>query len=76
MVDMQRDFIEPDGVFGSLRNRSLDVSRFAATLAALLEAARSSGALVIHLQNTALPDRRGFPFLYSVQSADACRRAP
>jgi nicotinamidase-related amidase len=59
MVDMQRDFIEPDGVFGSI---GIDLSMYKESrprLAVLLEAARSSGALVIHLQNTALPDRKG-----------------
>lgn len=57
MVDMQRDFIEPDGLFGSM---GIDLSMYEAQrprLAALLAAARRAGALVIHLQNTALPGR-------------------
>jgi nicotinamidase-related amidase len=57
MVDMQCDFIEPDGAFGQL---GIDLSMYARsrpTLAALLTAARATGPRVIHLQNTALPGR-------------------
>jgi nicotinamidase-related amidase len=57
MIDMQRDFIEPDGLFGSM---GIDLSMYKDSrprLAALLEAARRAGTTVVHLQNTALPDR-------------------
>jgi nicotinamidase-related amidase len=57
VVDMQRDFIEPDGLFGKL---GIDLSMYAESrpkLAALLAAARQSGSLIVHLQNTALPRR-------------------
>ena len=57
MIDMQRDFIEPDGLFASL---GIDLSMYAESrprLASLLSAARRAGTMVIHLQNTALPDR-------------------
>jgi nicotinamidase-related amidase len=57
LVDMQRDFIEPDGLFGS---RGSDLSMYATArprLEELLAAARRSGILVIHIQNTALPGR-------------------
>jgi nicotinamidase-related amidase len=58
VIDMQRDFIEPDGLFGSL---GIDLSMYAESrprLAALLAAARKVGTAVMHLQNTALPDRK------------------
>ena len=58
IVDMQHDFVEPEGLFGTL---GIDLSMYAdmrPRLAALLAAARAAGVLVIHLQNTALPDRR------------------
>lgn len=58
LVDMQRDFLEPDGVFGRL---GVDLSMYAEMrprLAALLAAARSAGVLVVHVQNTTLPGRR------------------
>jgi nicotinamidase-related amidase len=57
VIDMQRDFIEPDGLFGSL---GIDLSMYAESrprLASLLGAARMTGTTVVHLQNTALPDR-------------------
>ncbi len=57
MVDMQRDFIEPDGAFGRM---GIDLSMYAESrphLASLVAAARASGTLVVHLQNTALPGR-------------------
>ena len=57
MVDMQRDFIEPSGMFASL---GIDLSMYKESrpkLAALLAAARRAGTTVIHLQNTALPGR-------------------
>lgn len=57
VVDMQVDFIEPDGLFGSL---GIDLSMYEELrprLASLLSMARISGTTVVHLQNTALPDR-------------------
>ena len=54
---MQRDFIEPDGLFATL---GIDLSMYAQSrpkLAALLAAARRTGTTVLHLQNTALADR-------------------
>lgn len=57
VVDMQRDFVDPDGAFGRL---GVDLTMYPAmrrTLGALLAAARRRSVPVIHLQNTALPDR-------------------
>lgn len=57
LVDMQRDFIELDGLFGTL---GIDLSMYSTVrprVEALLAAARRNGVLVIHLQNTALPGR-------------------
>jgi nicotinamidase-related amidase len=57
MVDMQCDFVEPEGVFGRM---GIDLTMYAASrprLSALLEAARASGTMIVHLQNTALPGR-------------------
>jgi len=57
IVDMQRDFIEPDGLFGQL---GIDLAMYQDTrpkLSALLDGARRAGLLIVHIQNTALPDR-------------------
>lgn len=56
LVDMQHDFVDPTGAFAQA---GIDVSAYATMrprLAALLEQARTVGTLVIHLQNTSLPD--------------------
>lgn len=58
LVDMQRDFLEPDGLFGSL---GIDLTMYDVTrprLAGLLAAARTHGVLPLHIQNTALPEGR------------------
>lgn len=57
LVDMQRDFVERDGLFASL---GIDLTMYEQTrprLAALLDAARRHRVLVVHVQNTALPER-------------------
>lgn len=57
VIDMQRDFVEPDGLFGRL---GIDVSAYRTArpaIAALRQAATAAGVLVVHVQNTALPSR-------------------
>jgi nicotinamidase-related amidase len=59
MVDMQCDFVEPTGFFGSL---GIDLSMYPESrprLAALLAAARETGLMIVHLQHTVLPGRMG-----------------
>lgn len=58
LVDMQRDFVEEQGLFGRL---GVDMSMYPAMrprLARLLSAARERNVLVVHIQMTALPGRR------------------
>jgi nicotinamidase-related amidase len=58
LVDMQRDFLESDGVFGRL---GVDLGMYPPMrprLAGLLDAARVAGVLVVHVQMSALPNRR------------------
>lgn len=55
LVDMQRDFVEPDGAFGQL---GVDLSMYTemrARLAGLLAAARATETTVIHIQMSSLP---------------------
>lgn len=57
LIDMQNDFVEAGGAFANL---GVDLSMYRESrpkLAGLLEDARRARMLVIHLQNTALPDR-------------------
>jgi nicotinamidase-related amidase len=58
LIDMQVDFVDPHGLFGTL---GIDLSMYdtiRSRLAGLLAAARERGVLVVHVQNTALPARR------------------
>ena len=57
LIDMQCDFIDPDGVFGQL---GIDLSMYRDSrprLTALLGEARERGILVVHVQNTVLGGR-------------------
>jgi nicotinamidase-related amidase len=57
LIDMQQDFVAAGGAFARL---GIDLSMYPdmrPRLAGLLAAARRHGVLVIHIQNTALPDR-------------------
>ena len=57
LIDMQHDFVDSDGVFGEL---GVDLSMYRDSvpkLANLLADARRACALVVHVQNTTLPDR-------------------
>jgi nicotinamidase-related amidase len=57
LIDMQHDFVDAGGLFAAL---GVDVSMYKESLprlASLLDEARRASVLVIHVQNTALPDR-------------------
>jgi nicotinamidase-related amidase len=57
LIDMQHDFVDAGGLFASL---GIDVSMYHGSvpkLAGLLDEARRASVLVIHVQNTALPNR-------------------
>jgi nicotinamidase-related amidase len=58
LVDMQHDFIDADGQFGTM---GVDLSMYASSrprLTSLLGAARAAKVLVVHIQNTQLSGRR------------------
>lgn len=58
VIDMQRDFVEADGLFGRL---GVDLSMYPplrGRLAGLLGAARTGGVLVVHVAMASLPGRR------------------
>jgi nicotinamidase-related amidase len=57
VVDMQRDFVAGDGAFAALGINLSMYQEVRPRLAGLLAAARQHGVLVVHIQNTALPDR-------------------
>jgi nicotinamidase-related amidase len=57
LIDMQRDFVERDGLFGRMGIDLTMYDEVRPRLAVLLGEARRHGVLVVHVQNTALPNR-------------------
>jgi nicotinamidase-related amidase len=61
IIDMQRDFMEPGGFGETLGNDVTQLARAIKPIAAVLNAARDSGMLVIHTREGHLPDLSDAP---------------
>ncbi|WP_371822320.1 cysteine hydrolase family protein [Conexibacter sp. SYSU D00693] len=61
VIDMQRDFLEPGGFGEALGNDVRLLGRVVAPLAALLDAARVAGMLVVHTREGHRPDLADCP---------------
>lgn len=61
VIDMQRDFVEPGGFGAMLGNDVSLLRRAVAPIAALLEAARQCGLLVLHTREGHRPDLADAP---------------
>jgi len=57
LIDLQKDFLDPDGAFGRMGIDQTMYPPMRATTATLLAAARAAGVLVVHVQMSALPGR-------------------
>src|ERR1700704_3190236 len=61
IIDMQRDFMEPGGFGETLGNDVSQLARAVKPIAAVLEAARDQGMLVVHTREGHLPDLSDAP---------------
>src|ERR1700733_13659067 len=61
IIDMQRDFMEPGGFGETLGNDVSQLARAVEPIAAVLNAARASGMLVVHTREGHLPDMSDAP---------------
>jgi nicotinamidase-related amidase len=61
IIDMQRDFMEPGGFGETLGNDVSQLARAIEPIAAVLDAARAAGLLVVHTREGHLPDLSDAP---------------
>src|SRR6201993_4835292 len=61
IIDMQRDFMEPGGFGETLGNDVSQLTRAVKPIAAVLQAAREMGMLVVHTREGHLPDLSDAP---------------
>ena len=61
IIDMQRDFMEPGGFGETLGNDVSQLARAVEPIAAVLDAARATGMLVVHTREGHLPDLSDAP---------------
>jgi hypothetical protein len=61
IIDMQRDFMEPGGFGETLGNDVSQLARAVKPIAAVLDAARETGMLVVHTREGHLPDLSDAP---------------
>src|SRR3981189_2536911 len=61
IIDMQRDFMEPGGFGETLGNDVTQLACAVEPIAAVLDAARDSGMLVVHTREGHLPDLSDAP---------------
>jgi nicotinamidase-related amidase len=61
VIDMQRDFMEPGGFGEALGNDVTQLARAVEPIAAVLDAAREAGMLVVHTREGHLPDLSDAP---------------
>jgi len=65
IVDLQNDFLHPEGAYGRSGTTSPEIAALPARIAPLLGAVRRAGGWVVSTQFTLIPGRNGSPFISS-----------
>ena len=63
LIDMQNDFIHPDGAYGRAGQKSSAIAALPGKLTSLTRVFRKAGGLVVSTQFTLVPMRNGEPFI-------------
>lgn len=63
LVDLQNDFIHPDGAYARGGQRSAEIAALPGRLAPLAETMRAKGGWVVSTQFTLVPGKGGAPFI-------------
>lgn len=63
LVDLQNDFIHPDGAYARGGQKSAEIAALPGRLAPLAEAMRAKGGWVVSTQFTLVPGKGGAPFI-------------
>ena len=63
IVDLQNDFLHPEGAYGRSGTTSPEIAALPARIAPLLGAVRRAGGWVVSTQFTLVPGRNGSPFI-------------
>jgi len=63
IVDLQNDFLHPDGAYGRSGTSSPDIAALPGRIRPLLETVRQAGGWVVSTQFSLIPGRDGAPFI-------------
>ena len=63
LIDLQNDFIHPNGAYGRAGQKSSAIAALAGKLAPLIRVIRQAGGLVVSTQFTLVPMQNGEPFI-------------
>ncbi len=63
LVDLQNDFLHPDGAYGRAGQRSAAIAALPARLAPLAVAMREAGGWIVSTHFTLVPGKEGTPFI-------------
>jgi len=63
IVDLQNDFLHPDGAYGRSGTSSPEIAALPARIAPLLDTVRRAGGWIVSTQFTLVPGRGGAPFI-------------